>query len=338
MPESVLVRFSGAIQPGITLRDIVNAVPYIALKNGLLTTGKKGKKNIFNSRIIEFEGLPDVKVEQAFEFTDASAERSAAGCTFKLNQEPVMEYIRSNVVLLESMIADGYQNAETLKRRIDKMETWLEKPVLMERDQNAEYIAVIEVNLDEIKEPLVACPNDPDDVRPISEVAGDPVQEVFIGSCMTNIGHFRAAAKVLEDAPPVDTAKMRLWICPPTRMDELELREEGVYAIFGKAGARIEMPGCSLCMGNQARVKDGSTVFSTSTRNFDNRMGKDARVYLGSSELSAVVAMLGRIPLPQEYMAAVLGKIQPFAGELYRYMNFDQIAKYREKAKSWMKK
>ncbi|MDX9752933.1 MAG: bifunctional aconitate hydratase 2/2-methylisocitrate dehydratase [bacterium] len=332
VPESVLVKFTGTIQPGITLRDIVNAVPYFAIKQGLLTVGKKGKKNIFNSRIIEFQGLPHVKAEQAFEFTDASAERSAAGCTFHLGVESVSEYLRSNVTLLKSMIADGYQNAETLKRRIAKMEAWLANPVLMVPDANAEYIETIEVDLNQVTEPLVACPNDPDDVKPLSEVAGDIVHEVFLGSCMTNIGHFRAAARILEDAPAVDASKMRFWVCPPTRMDEMELREEGVYATFGKAGARMEIPGCSLCMGNQARVRDGSTVFSTSTRNFDNRMGKEARVYLGSSEPAAVVAMLCKMPTPAEYLAAVVDKIQPFESEIYRYMNFDQIKKYQQRA------
>jgi aconitate hydratase 2 / 2-methylisocitrate dehydratase len=332
VPESVLVKFTGTMQPGITLRDIVNAVPYFAMKQGLLTVGKKGKKNIFNSRIIEFEGLPDVKVEQAFEFTDASAERSAAGCTFQLGVESISEYLRSNITLLKSMISDGYQSADTLERRIAKMEAWMENPVLLKPDTNAEYKAIIEVNLDEVTEPIVACPNDPDDVKPISEVQNDPVQEVFIGSCMTNIGHFRAAANILENQPPVDTSTMRLWVCPPTKMDELELRQEGVYAIFGKAGARMEVPGCSLCMGNQARVKDKATVFSTSTRNFDNRMGKDARVYLGSAELAAVVALTGKIPAPQEYLDIVANKVKPFEANLYRYMNFDQLSAYRSKA------
>ncbi|MBF2007277.1 MAG: bifunctional aconitate hydratase 2/2-methylisocitrate dehydratase, partial [Chlorogloeopsis fritschii C42_A2020_084] len=284
MPESVLVRFKGELQPGVTLRDIVNAIPYVAIQKGLLTVEKQNKKNVFAGRIMEMEGLPDLKVEQAFELTDATAERSCAGCTIKLSIETVSEYLRSNVALLKNMVARGYGDAKTIMRRVAKMEEWLANPVLMEADADAEYAEIIEIDLNEIKEPIVAAPNDPDNVKLLSEVAGDKVDEVFVGSCMTNIGHYRATAKVLEGAGAVKT---RLWICPPTRMDEHQLKEEGVYGIFGAAGARTEMPGCSLCMGNQARVEDGATVFSTSTRNFNNRMGKDARVYLGSAELAA---------------------------------------------------
>ncbi|AFY77011.1 aconitase [Pleurocapsa sp. PCC 7327] len=330
MPESVLVRFSGELQPGVTLRDIVNAIPYVAMQQGKLTVSKENKKNVFNGRIMEMEGLPDLKVEQAFELTDATAERSCGGCTIKLSIETVSEYLRSNVALLKNMVARGYQDARTIMRRVEKMEQWLANPILMEADADAEYVDVIEVNLSEIKEPIVAAPNDPDNVKLMSECAGDKIDEVFIGSCMTNIGHYRAAAKILEGAGHV---KVRLWICPPTRMDEKQLREEGVYGIFAAAGARTEMPGCSLCMGNQARVEDGATVFSTSTRNFNNRMGKDARVYLGSAELAAVCALLGRIPTVEEYMSIVAEKINPFAGELYRYLNFDQIAGFEDEGR-----
>jgi aconitate hydratase 2/2-methylisocitrate dehydratase len=330
MPESVLVRFTGELQPGITLRDIVNAIPYVAIQKGLLTVEKQNKKNIFSGRIMEIEGLPDLKVEQAFEFTDASAERSCAGSTIKLSIETVSEYLRSNVALMKNMAARGYADARTIMRRVAKMEEWLANPVLMEADADAEYAEIIEINLNDIKEPIVAAPNDPDNVKLLSEVENDPVQEVFVGSCMTNIGHYRATAKVLEGESAVKT---RLWICPPTRMDEHQLKEEGVYGIFDTAGARTEMPGCSLCMGNQARVKDATTVFSTSTRNFNNRMGKDARVYLGSAELAAVCAMLGRIPTVQEYMDIVAKKIQPFAGDLYRYLNFDQIAGFEDEGR-----
>lgn len=325
MPESVLVRFKGEMQPGITLRDLVNAIPYAAIQKGELTVGKQGKKNIFNGRILEIEGLPDLKVEQAFEFADASAERSANGCTVRLNKEPVIEYLNSNIVLMEHLIDKGYQEARTLQRRIDAMKTWLEKPSLLEADADAEYAYVLEIDLNQIKEPLVACPNDPDDIKTLSAVVGDKIDEVFIGSCMTNIGHYRAAAKVLEDAGLLPT---RLWVAPPTRMDEHELREEGVYGVFGRAGARIELPGCSLCMGNQARVADGATVFSTSTRNFDNRMGKGARVYLGSAELAAVCATLGRMPTLQEYLTIVQNKIAPLSDNIYRYLNFNQMANY----------
>ncbi|WP_414755702.1 bifunctional aconitate hydratase 2/2-methylisocitrate dehydratase [Anabaena sp. CCY 9910] len=330
MPESVLVRFKGELQPGITLRDIVNAIPYVAIQQGLLTVEKENKKNIFSGRIMEIEGLPDLKVEQAFELTDATAERSCAGSTIKLSVETVAEYLRSNVALLKNMIARGYQDSRTLLRRIAKMEEWLANPVLLEGDADAEYAAIIEIDLNDIKEPIVAAPNDPDNVKLLSEVANDPVQEVFLGSCMTNIGHYRATAKVLEGAGEVKT---RLWIAPPTRMDEHQLKEEGVYSIFGAAGARTEMPGCSLCMGNQARVADGTTVFSTSTRNFNNRMGKGARVYLGSAELAAVCALLGRIPTVQEYLDIVANKIHPFADNLYRYLNFDQIAGFEDEGR-----
>ena len=327
MPESVLVKFTGELQPGVTLRDIVNAIPWVAMQQGKLTIGKENKINVFNGRIMEMEGLPDLKVEQAFELTDATAERSCSGSTIKLSEETVAEYLRSNVVLMKNMIARGYQDAPTLLRRIAKMEAWLANPSLMSADANAEYVDTLEVNLSEIKEPIVAAPNDPDNVKLMSECAGDKVDEVFIGSCMTNIGHYRAAAKILEGA---GTVKGRLWICPPTRMDEQQLREEGVYGIFAAAGARTEMPGCSLCMGNQARVEDNATVFSTSTRNFNNRMGKGARVYLGSAELAAVCALLGKIPTVEEYMTIVAQKVDPFKGDLYRYLNFDQIENFED--------
>lgn len=330
MPESVLVRFKGELQPGVTLRDVVNAIPYVAIQKGLLTAEKQNKKNVFSGRILEIEGLPDLKVEQAFELTDASAERSCAGCTIKLSVETISEYLRSNIALLKNMIARGYHDARTMLRRVAKMEEWLANPVLLEGDADAEYAEIIEIDLNEIKEPIVAAPNDPDNVKLLSEVANDPVQEVFLGSCMTNIGHYRATAKVLEGAGEVKT---RLWIAPPTRMDEHQLKEEGVYSIFGAAGARTEMPGCSLCMGNQARVADGTTVFSTSTRNFNNRMGKDARVYLGSAELAAVCALLGRLPTVQEYLDIVSSKIHPFADDLYRYLNFDQIAGFEDEGR-----
>ncbi len=321
MPESVLVRFKGTMQPGITLRDLVNAIPYAAIKAGDLTVGKQGKKNVFNGRILEIEGLPDLKVEQAFEFADASAERSANGCTVRLNKEPVIEFLNSNIVLMQNMIENGYQDARSLQRRIASMQAWLAKPELLEPDANAEYAHVIEIDLNSITEPLLACPNDPDDIKPLSAVVGDKIDEVFIGSCMTNIGHYRAAAKVLEGSGNIPT---RLWIAPPTRMDEAQLRDEGVYSIFGIAGARTEIPGCSLCMGNQARVADKATVFSTSTRNFDNRMGMDARVYLGSAELAAVCAKLGRIPSHAEYLETVGNKLKNSA-EIYKYLSFDQM-------------
>ncbi len=330
MPESVLVRFKGELQPGITLRDVVNAIPYVAIQKGLLTAEKQNKKNVFSGRILEIEGLPDLKVEQAFELTDASAERSCAGCTIKLSVETISEYLRSNVALLKNMIARGYHDPRTMLRRVAKMEEWLANPVLLEGDADAEYAEIIEIDLNEIKEPIVAAPNDPDNVKLLSEVANDPVQEVFVGSCMTNIGHYRATAKVLEGAGEVKT---RLWIAPPTRMDEHQLKEEGVYSVFGAAGARTEMPGCSLCMGNQARVADGTTVFSTSTRNFNNRMGKDARVYLGSAELAAVCALLGRLPTVQEYLDIVASRIHPFADDLYQYLNFDQIVGFEDEGR-----
>ena len=330
MPESVLVRFKGELQPGITLRDIVNAIPYVAIQKGLLTVEKKNKKNVFSGRILEMEGLPNLKVEQAFELTDASAERSCAGCTIKLSVETISEYLRSNVTLLKNMVARGYTDARTIMRRVAKMEEWLANPTLMEADADAEYAQIIDIDLNEITEPIVAAPNDPDNVKLLSEVANDPVQEVFVGSCMTNIGHYRATGKVLEGAGVVKT---RLWICPPTRMDEHQLKQEGVYNIFEGANARTEIPGCSLCMGNQARVADGTTVFSTSTRNFNNRMGKDARVYLGSAELAAVCALLGRIPTVPEYLDIVAQKIHPFADDLYRYLNFDQIAGFEDEGR-----
>jgi len=328
MPESVLVRFKGKMQLGITLRDLVNAIPYAAIQKGELTIGKQGKKNVFNGRVLEIEGLPDLKIEQAFEFADASAERSANGCTVRLNQAPIIEFLNSNIVLMQNMIDNGYEDARTLERRIESMQAWLATPELLEPDADAEYAYVLEIDLNEIKEPLVACPNDPDDIKPLSQVTGDKIDEVFIGSCMTNIGHYRAAAKVLEGAGIIPT---RLWVAPPTRMDEDQLRDEGVYSVFGRAGARTEIPGCSLCMGNQARVADGATVFSTSTRNFDNRMGKEARVYLGSAELAAVCATLGRMPTLKEYLDTVGDKLTKNAGEIYRYLNFDKMPNYAPK-------
>ena len=330
MPESVLVRFKGELQPGITLRDIVNAIPYVAMQKGLLTVEKQNKKNVFSGRILEIEGLPNLKVEQAFELTDASAERSCAGCTIKLSEETIAEYLRSNIALLKNMVARGYSDARTIMRRVAKMEEWLANPVLLSADADAEYAEVIEIDLNEIKEPIVAAPNDPDNVKLLSEVANDPVQEVFVGSCMTNIGHYRATAKVLEGAGAV---KARLWIAPPTRMDEHQLKVEKVYDVFVSANARTEIPGCSLCMGNQARVDDNTTVFSTSTRNFNNRMGKGAQVYLGSAELAAVCALLGRIPTVKEYMEIVGEKINPFADNLYRYLNFDQIIGFEDEGR-----
>jgi aconitate hydratase 2/2-methylisocitrate dehydratase len=330
MPESVLVRFKGELQPGITLRDIVNAIPYVAMQKGLLTVEKQNKKNVFSGRILEIEGLPNLKVEQAFELTDASAERSCAGCTIKLSAETIAEYLRSNIALLKNMVARGYSDARTILRRVAKMEEWLANPVLLSADADAEYAEVIEIDLNEIKEPIVAAPNDPDNVKLLSEVANDPVQEVFVGSCMTNIGHYRATAKVLEGAGAV---KARLWIAPPTRMDEHQLKVEKVYDVFVSANARTEIPGCSLCMGNQARVDDNTTVFSTSTRNFNNRMGKGAQVYLGSAELAAVCALLGRIPTVKEYMEIVGEKINPFADNLYRYLNFDQIVGFEDEGR-----
>ncbi len=328
MPESVLVRFKGEMQPGITLRDLVNSIPYAAIQQGLLTVAKQGKKNIFSGRILEIEGLPQLKVEQAFELSDASAERSAAGCTVLLDQAPIVEYLNSNITLLKWMISSGYQDVRTLERRIQAMEKWLQNPDLLQPDADADYAVVIEIDLAQINEPILACPNDPDDVRMLSEVAGDKIDEVFIGSCMTNIGHYRAAGKLLDGKHDLP---VRLWISPPTKMDQHQLTEEGYYGIFGRVGARMEMPGCSLCMGNQARVRDGATVMSTSTRNFPNRMGKDARVYLGSAELAAVCSMLGKIPSMDEYLQA-MGNLNTLAGDIYRYLNFDQIPEYREAA------
>ncbi len=329
MPESVLVRFKGAMQPGVTLRDLVHAIPLYAIKAGLLTVAKQGKKNIFSGRILEIEGLPELKVEQAFELSDASAERSAAGCTIKLNKEPVQEYLRSNIVLMKNMIANGYQDARTLERRIKSVEAWLASPDLLEADKDAEYAAVIEIDLADIKEPIVCCPNDPDDAKFMSEVSGTKIDEVFVGSCMTNIGHFRAAGKILEGKKDIP---VRLWIAPPTKMDASELTKEGYYATLGGAGARMEMPGCSLCMGNQAQIKEGSTAMSTSTRNFPNRLGKNTNVFLGSAELAAVCSKLGRIPTAEEYQAEI-GVVTQNADKIYKYMNFDQIEEYVETAK-----
>ncbi len=329
MPESVLVRFKGQMQPGVTLRDLVHAIPLYAIKAGLLTVAKAGKKNIFSGRVLEIEGLPDLKVEQAFELSDASAERSAAGCTIKLNPEPIKEYLRSNIVLMKNMIADGYQDAKTLARRIEKVEAWLAKPDLLEADKDAEYAAVIEIDLADITEPIVCCPNDPDDAKFLSEVAGTKIDEAFIGSCMTNIGHFRAAATVLGGARDIP---VKLWVAPPTKMDASELMKEGHYANFGAAGARTEMPGCSLCMGNQAQVREGATVISTSTRNFPNRLGKNTNVFLGSAELAAVASKLGKLPTKEEYLAGT-GVITAKADQIYKYMNFDQIEEYAEVAK-----
>ena len=328
MPESVLVRFKGKLQPGVTLRDLVHAIPLYAIKQGLLTVAKQGKKNVFSGRILEIEGLPDLKIEQAFELADASAERSAAACTVRLDKEPIIEYLTSNITLLKWMIAQGYSDARTIQRRIDKMEQWLENPELLEPDADAEYAAVIEIDLNEIVEPIVCCPNDPDDAKTLSDVAGAQIDEVFIGSCMTNIGHFRAAAKLLEGKRDIPT---RLWVAPPTKMDAAELTKEGHYGTFGAAGARLEMPGCSLCMGNQAQVREGATVMSTSTRNFPNRLGRGANVYLGSAELAAICSRLGRIPTREEYLVDV-GVIDEHGAEIYRYMNFDQIEEYQEKA------
>ena len=330
MPESVLVRFKGdKLQPGITLRDLVNAIPYYAIKQGLLTVAKAGKKNIFSGRILEIEGLPDLKVEQAFELSDSAAERSAAACSIKLNDAPIKEYLTSNITMLKWMISEGYGDVRTIERRIKGMEEWLANPELMEADADAEYAAVIEIDLNDVKEPILACPNDPDDVKLLSEVAGDKIDEVFIGSCMTNIGHFRAAGKLLDAAGT--SIPTRMWIAPPTKMDAAQLTEEGYYNIFGKAGARMEMPGCSLCMGNQARVADKSTVVSTSTRNFPNRLGTGANVYLSSAELAAVAALLGKLPTVEEYMQYA-AKLDTMADDVYRYLNFDQIENYTAKA------
>ena len=329
MPESVLVRFKGKMQPGITLRDMVNAIPYVALQRGLLTLDKKGKKNVFSGRILEIEGLPDLKVEQAFELSDASAERSAGGCTIRLNEAPIREYLNSNIALIQWMIAEGYGDVRTLERRMKNMQTWLDNPVLLEADADAEYFEIIEIDMDKIVEPLLACPNDPDDIKPLSEVAGTKIDEVFLGSCMTNIGHFRAAGKLLEQQK--GELPTRLWVAPPTKMDQTQLTEEGYYGTFGKAGARMEMPGCSLCMGNQARVAENSTVVSTSTRNFPNRLGNGANVYLASAELASICSILGKIPSVEEYMDYA-GQISATADDTYRYLNFDQMASYRKKA------
>ena len=325
MPESVLVRFKGEMQPGVTLRDLVNAIPYVAIRKGLLTVEKKGKKNVFNGRVLEIEGLPDLKVEQAFELSDASAERSANGCTVRLGKEPIIEYLKSNITLLKWMISNGYEDKRTLSRRIVAMEAWLADPQLIEPDADAEYAEIIEIDLNEIKEPILACPNDPDDVKTLSDVAGTKIDEVFIGSCMTNIGHYRAAGKVLDG---VSSLVARTWIAPPTKMDERQLMEEGIYNIFGKAGARTEIPGCSLCMGNQARVADNATVVSTSTRNFPNRLGDGADVYLASAELSAVAATLGRIPTTEEYMEHAK-TIDVSSADIYRYLNFHELVEYQ---------
>ncbi|TWO17788.1 bifunctional aconitate hydratase 2/2-methylisocitrate dehydratase [Campylobacter lanienae] len=331
MPESVLVRFSGKMQPGITLRDLVNAIPYYAIKKGLLTVEKKGKINVFAGKVLEIEGLPDLKVEQAFELSDASAERSAAACAIALNKEPVIEYLKSNITLIDAMIEAGYGSDKTLARRRDKMKKWLENPELLQADKNAKYHTIIEINMDEITEPILACPNDPDDVATLSEILNDPkrpknIDEVFVGSCMTNIGHYRALSEVLKGEGQVPT---RLWVVPPTKMDEAQLRAEGRYSLFGAAGARTEVPGCSLCMGNQARVADNAIVFSTSTRNFDNRMGMGAQVYLGSAELAAVCAMLGRLPSVEEYMKIVPAKLAGKEAEIYKYLNFNLIDNYK---------
>jgi aconitate hydratase 2/2-methylisocitrate dehydratase len=330
MPESVLVRFKGEMQPGVTLRDLVHAIPLYAIKAGLLTVAKAGKKNIFSGRVLEIEGLPNLKVEQAFELSDASAERSAAGCTIKLNPEPVKEYLTSNIVLMKNMIADGYQDKRTLERRIKAVEAWLANPSLLEADKDAEYAAVIEIDLADIKEPIVCCPNDPDDAKFMSEVAGTKIDEAFIGSCMTNIGHFRAAAKLLGTQRDIP---VKLWVAPPTKMDQSELMKEGHYAAFGNAGARTEMPGCSLCMGNQAQVHEGATVMSTSTRNFPNRLGKNTNVFLGSAELTAICSKLGKIPTVAEYHEA-MGIVNKDGASIYKYLNFDQIEEYAEVAKS----
>jgi aconitate hydratase 2 / 2-methylisocitrate dehydratase len=330
MPESVLVRFKGKMQPGVTLRDLVNAIPLYAIKQGLLTVAKQGKKNIFSGRILEIEGLPDLKVEQAFELSDASAERSAAGCTVHLDKAPIIEYINSNITMLKWMIANGYSDARTINRRIKAMEAWLADPQLLKADADADYAAVIEIDLADIHEPILACPNDPDDVKTLSEVAGTKIDEVFIGSCMTNIGHFRAASTLLEGKRDIP---VRLWMAPPTRMDAHQLTEEGHYGVLGTAGARMEMPGCSLCMGNQAQVREGATVFSTSTRNFPNRLGKNSNVYLGSAELASICSKIGRIPTREEYISD-MNVVTAAGDKVYQYLNFDQIAEFRRSADS----
>ena len=328
MPESVLVRFSGEMQPGITLRDLVNAIPYAAIQKGLLTVEKEGKKNIFSGRCLEIEGLPNLKIEQAFELSDASAERSASGCTVLLDEEPILEYLKSNIVLLRWLISEGYGDARTLERRAQKMEQWIQNPVLLKPDKNAKYAATIEIDLNEIKEPLLACPNDPDDIKTLSEIGEDKIDEVFIGSCMTNIGHFRAAGKLLKDTSSLPT---RLWISPPTRMDKFQLEQEGFYDIFKKAGVRTEVPGCSLCMGNQARVEPNATVVSTSTRNFPNRLGDGADVYLASAELAAISSILGKLPTNDEYQS-FMSEINTMSADIFRYMNFNEIKSYKDAA------
>ncbi|MBV1879343.1 MAG: bifunctional aconitate hydratase 2/2-methylisocitrate dehydratase [Pseudomonadales bacterium] len=330
MPESVLVRFKGEMQPGITLRDLVNAIPHAAIKRGLLTVAKAGKKNVFSGRILEIEGLPDLKVEQAFEISDASAERSAGGCTIRLGKDSIAEYITSNVTMLKWMISEGYGDPRTIGRRIEAMQEWLKNPTLMEPDADAEYAEIIEIDLNEIKEPLLACPNDPDDVKTLSDVMNTKIDEVFIGSCMTNIGHFRAAASLLSKASSIPT---RLWISPPTKMDEHQLREEGIYNTFASVGARTEMPGCSLCMGNQARVAANTTCVSTSTRNFPNRLGDNADVYLASAELAAIASILGKLPTPEEYLEYA-GELDTLADDIYQYLNFDQIKSFQDSAAS----
>ena len=328
MPESVLVRFSGDMQPGITLRDLVNAIPYAAIQKGLLTVEKEGKKNIFSGRCLEIEGLPNLKIEQAFELSDASAERSASGCTVLLDEEPILEYLKSNIVLLRWLISEGYGDARTLERRAQKMEQWIKNPILLKPDDDAKYAATIEIDLNEIKEPLLACPNDPDDIKTLSEIGEDKIDEVFIGSCMTNIGHFRAAGKLLKDSSSLPT---RLWISPPTRMDKFQLEQEGFYDIFKKAGVRTEVPGCSLCMGNQARVEPNSTVVSTSTRNFPNRLGDGADVYLASAELAAISSILGKLPTNDEYQS-FMAEINTMSADIFRYMNFNEIKSYKDAA------
>ena len=330
MPESVLVRFKGEMQPGITLRDLVNAIPYAAIQKGLLTVAKEGKKNIFSGKCLEIEGLPDLKVEQAFELSDASAERSASGCTVRLNKEPIIEYLESNIIMLRWMISSGYGDTKTIERRAQAMEEWIKNPELLEPDSDAEYAEIIEIDLNEITEPLLACPNDPDDIKPLSEVCGEKIDEVFIGSCMTNIGHFRAASHLLKK---YDGTKAKLWISPPTKMDEKQLKEEGIFETFVTSGARTELPGCSLCMGNQARVLAGATVVSTSTRNFPNRLGDGANVYLASAELSAIASIIGKLPTPEEYLK-YMNEINPFSNEIYKYLNFDEIPTYVASANS----
>ena len=330
MPESVLIKFTGTMQSGITLRDLVNAIPYVALKTGNLTLKKEGKINVFSGRCMEIEGLPDLKIEQAFELSDASAERSSSGCTIKLNKEPIIEYLNSNITLLRWLISEGYGDERTIERRAQAMEAWLQNPELLEADEDAEYAAEIEINLDEIKEPLLACPNDPDDIKPLSEVSKTKIDEVFIGSCMTNIGHFRAAGNLLSEAENVPT---KLWIVPPTKMDQHQLMEENYYEIFERSGARTEVPGCSLCMGNQARVEDNSTVVSTSTRNFPNRLGKGANVFLASAELAAISSILGYLPSVEEYQK-YMEEINSMGPEVYRYLNFHEIASYKEAAEN----